>query len=207
MPNAQYFSSRPMTQDWTSEIGGGPAVPAMASASSSTTTTTTTSSSSSAAGHAAQAPATVTNTTTQTPAYSAPPPAIYPQESQTLPPAAGSEEGRSVGTLDLETHQPIEVVEAPTSMNEAFLGSLKSMLLRNRGNLVTATFLIGTQGTTAWEGVLHDVGNDYLIIYQPGRERYIACDIYALKYIEFYDTRRREMCETLLRQNGMRNTF
>ena len=112
-----------------------------------------------------------------------------------------------MGTLDLETHQPIEVIETPTSMSEAFLGSLKAMLLRNRGNFVTATFLIGTQGTTAWEGILHDVGNDYLIIYQPGRERYIACDIYSLKYIEFYDTRRRELCETMQRQSGMQNSF
>ena len=122
-------------------------------------------------------------------------------------PAPRNEFTGSMGTLDLETHQPIEVIETPTSMSEAFLGSLKAMLLRNRGNFVTATFLIGTQGTTAWEGILHDVGNDYLIIYQPGRERYIACDIYSLKYIEFYDTRRRELCETMLRQSGMQNSF
>ena len=28
-------------------------------------------------------------------------------------------------------------------------------------------------------------------------------DIYALKYIEFYDTRRREQCEAMLKQNGL----
>lgn len=126
------------------------------------------------------------------------------------PPArhpAHNEFAGSTGDLDLRNHQPAEVIEAPTTTGEAFLGSLKAMLLRNRGNFVTATFLIGTQGTTAWEGILHDVGNDYLIIYQPGRERYIACDIYSLKYIEFYDTRRRELCETMLRQSGMQNSF
>lgn len=118
-------------------------------------------------------------------------------------PAGRNEFEGSVGTLDLETHQPIEVVEAPASMNEAFLGSLKSMLLRNKGAFVTATFLIGTQGTTTWEGLLHDVGNDYIIIFQPGRQRYIASDIYSLKYIEFYDTKQREMCERMLRQSGL----
>ena len=122
-------------------------------------------------------------------------------------PAFRSEFDGSVGTLDLQTHQPLEVIEAPASMNEAFLGSLKAMLLRNRGNFVTATFLIGTQGTTAWEGILHDIGNDYLIIFQPGRQRYIACDIYSLKYIEFYDTRQQQMCEQLMRENGWRNSY
>lgn len=147
-----------------------------------------------------------------TPAAPAPAAPAAPGYSPAAPapsaaPAPRNEFTGSMGTLDLETHQPIEVIETPTSMSEAFLGSLKAMLLRNRGNFVTATFLIGTQGTTAWEGILHDVGNDYLIIYQPGRERYIACDIYSLKYIEFYDTRRRELCETMLRQSGMQNSF
>ena len=147
-----------------------------------------------------------------TPAAPAPAAPAAPGYSPAAPapsaaPAPRNEFTGSMGTLDLETHQPIEVIETPTSMSEAFLGSLKARLLRNRGNFVTATFLIGTQGTTAWEGILHDVGNDYLIIYQPGRERYIACDIYSLKYIEFYDTRRRELCETMLRQSGMQNSF
>lgn len=186
MTHTQY-TSRPMTTDWSGEISGGPAIPASASASTTTTTTTTSSTSSApAAGHGGTG---------------------YAPAAPAAAPVSRNEFAGSSGTLDLETHQPIEVIEAPTSVNEAFLGSLKAMLLRNRGNFVTATFLIGTQGTTAWEGILHDVGNDYLIIYQPGRERYIACDIYALKYIEFYDTRRREMCETMLRQSGMRNTF
>ena len=129
-------------------------------------------------------------------------PAAAPAPSSGLPAVARNEFHGASGTLDLDTHQPIEVIDAPTSMNEAFLGSLKAMLLRNRGSFVTATFLIGTQGTTTWEGILHDVGTDHIIIFQPGRQRYIACDIYALKYIEFYDTRERDACAQLLRQSG-----
>lgn len=228
-----HYTSRPMMTDWSGEISGGPVVPVSATASASTTTTTTTTSSASAApaaGHNGNAPAPMAPGYTPaapaapgyapaapeasapgyTPAAPAPAAPAAPGYSPAAPsaaPAPRNEFTGSMGTLDLETHQPIEVIETPTSMSEAFLGSLKAMLLRNRGNFVTATFLIGTQGTTAWEGILHDVGNDYLIIYQPGRERYIACDIYSLKYIEFYDTRRREMCETMLRQSGMQNSF
>lgn len=130
-------------------------------------------------------------------------PAAQSQPAPAGVPAVHNEFQGSSGTLDLETHQPIEVIESPTSTSEAFLGSMKSMLLRNRGSFVTATFLIGTQGTTTWEGILHDAGNDHIIIFQPGRQRYIACDIYALKYIEFYDTRERDACAQLLRQSGL----
>ena len=121
------------------------------------------------------------------------------------PPArhpAHNEFAGSTGDLNLRHNQPAEIIESPTSTGEAFLGSLKAMLLRNRGNFVAATLLIGTQGTMVWEGILHEVGNDYFILYQTGRQRYILCDIYALKYMEFYDTKQRELCEHLLQENG-----
>lgn len=221
MPNHQYpYPFR----DWSSEISYPQ--PSSHSAASSTTTTTTTSTASSHSSASGPAPQTSASSgqTTSVPAPApvesqpvpVPTPAPAPTEPQsapapnsqnepsmtlTAPAMPRSEFEGSVGTLDLQTHQPLEVIETPTSMNEAFLGSLKSMLLRNRGSFVTATFLIGTQGTAVWEGILHDVGNDHIIIYQPGRQRYIACDLYSLKYIEFYDTRRQEMCDSILRQN------
>ncbi|WP_298022050.1 hypothetical protein [uncultured Dysosmobacter sp.] len=105
---------------------------------------------------------------------------------------------RDRGALDMTTGLPDEVIEAPTTVDEAYRGSLKAMLARNLGNYVVATFLVGTTGTVSWEGILFDVGNDFVTIYQEPRDRYIVIDIYSLKYIEFYDTRRREMCESLI---------
>ena len=99
---------------------------------------------------------------------------------------------------NLENDLPDDVIEAPTTMEEVYRGSMKALLLRNVGNYVVATFLIGTQTTVSWEGILYDVGNDYLAIYQSGRDQYIVSDLYSLKYVEFYDTRRREMCEALM---------
>jgi len=55
----------------------------------------------------------------------------------------------------------------------------------------------------SWEGILYEVGNDYIVISQPGRGRYIACDIYALKYIEVYDVRQREMFLDFLQNNAI----
>ena len=122
--------------------------------------------------------------------------------SGAMRPAMFSELAGSSGSLDLQNHVPDEVMEAPTTVAENYLGSMKSMLNRNKGNFVVATFLIGTQGTTTWEGLLYEVGNDYLIIHQLGRDRYIACDLYSLKYIEFYDTQRKRICDSLMWQNG-----
>ena len=40
-----------------------------------------------------------------------------------------------------------------------------------------------------------------MTIYQAVRDRYIVSDIYSLKFIEFYDTRRREMCDRIMQSN------
>ena len=113
-----------------------------------------------------------------------------------------SQGNRSSG-LSLRNDLPAEVVESPTTVSEAYMGSLKAMLNRNKGNYIVATFLIGTQNLSSWEGILYDVGNDYVTIYQPGRDRYVVIDMYSLKYIEFYDTRRQQLCDQMLRERGL----
>ena len=119
---------------------------------------------------------------------------------RTMPGLAGTGGTTSPGgQMGLRNHLPSEVITDPISVEEAYRGSLKAMLLRYVGNYVVATFLVGTQNTTSWEGILYDVGNDYMTIYQEGRDRYIVSDIYALKFIEFYDTRCRDICDEVLR--------
>ena len=103
---------------------------------------------------------------------------------------------------DMGNDLPVEVITAPTSTQEAYLGSWKALLSRYEGSYVVATFLVGTQNTVSWEGILFDVGNDYLTIYQEARDRYIVSDYYSLKFIEFYDIQRRRRCAELLREDG-----
>ena len=105
--------------------------------------------------------------------------------------------------LDMQNNLPDDVIESPMTNAEVYAGSTKAMLRRNLGNYVVATFLVGTQNTVSWEGILYDVGNDYVTIYQPGRDRYIVNDIYSLKYTEFYDVHRRQLCDRLLEEQGM----
>ena len=103
-------------------------------------------------------------------------------------------------TVEFVAHTPDTI-----SMEEAYRGSLKAMLKKHVGNYVVATFLVGTQSTTSWEGILYDVGNDYMTIYQEGRDRYIVSDIYSLIFIELYDTRCRDICDEVLRSGWMPN--
>lgn len=130
-------------------------------------------------------------------------PAIYPMKGRGTPQEPNEWSGE-IGTADqlpiydaqlqMKNSLPHEVVEAPITAEEAYKGSLKSLLNKNLGNFIVATFLVGTQGTTTWEGVLYDVGNDYLAIYQEARDRFIVGDIYSLKFIEFYDLKRERFC-------------
>lgn len=107
----------------------------------------------------------------------------------------------SGGQLDMHNRLPAEVVESPTTVSEAYKGSLNAMLSQNIGTYIVATFLVGTQSMVSWEGILYEVGNNYLTIYQEGRDRYIVADIYSLKFMEFYDVERRKLCEAIL-QDG-----
>lgn len=92
-------------------------------------------------------------------------------------------------TLEMTPGAAQETVEAPLDRQEAFAGSLKSLLGRNLGHYVVASFLMGTQSPVSWEGFLYAVGNDYLVIFQPDMDRFVTCDLYSLKFIEFHDRR------------------
>ena len=86
-------------------------------------------------------------------------------------------------------------------LSGAIAGVADTFMAKNRAKTWDAKLAKLTKQEKSW--ILYDVGNDFITIYQPGRERYIVTDIYALKYIEFYDTRRREQCEAMLKQNGL----
>lgn len=58
--------------------------------------------------------------------------------------------------------------------------SWRSMLSQNIGKWVAADFLIGTGRLVHREGVLHAVGNDYLVLCDE--DSYLSADLYALKF-------------------------
>lgn len=100
-----------------------------------------------------------------------------------MPPAAQNRE------LEFNTGLPDDAVQNPVTAQEAYAGSMKGLLAKNVGHYIVATFLVGTQNPVSWEGFLHSVGNDYLVIFQPDMGRYITGDFYSLKFVEFHDTK------------------
>ena len=90
--------------------------------------------------------------------------------------------------LDLENPVSQEVMANPTSNSEVYQASMKSLLARNIGYYVVATFQIGSQGTVSVPGFLYTVGNDYIVLYQPDKGRFVTGDLYALKFVDFHQT-------------------
>ena len=83
---------------------------------------------------------------------------------------------------------------SPSNSDQAYQASLRSLLARNVGYFVVCTFQIGNQQAVTWQGILHTVGSDYLVLYQPDQEKYISGDFYALKFVQFHDTKNIPYC-------------
>ena len=83
----------------------------------------------------------------------------------------------------------MEATHMPASNAEAYQASLRSLLDRNVGYFVVVSFLVGTQQTITWQGILHTVGSDYIVLYQPDYERYISCDFYSIKFVQFHNVK------------------
>ena len=71
------------------------------------------------------------------------------------------------------------------TLDRVYHNSWKGMLARNIGRQVIISFLIGTQETIVTHGILYEVGNDYIVIYNPDRRSYITADFYSIKFVEF----------------------
>ena len=89
--------------------------------------------------------------------------------------------------MDLSTGLSAETIDNPVTLEEARLGSLRSLLQKLIGHYIVASFLIGTEEAVSWEGFLYSVGNDYIVIFQPDIGRYVTGDMYSLKFVEFYN--------------------
>ena len=66
------------------------------------------------------------------------------------------------------------------TLSPGLTASWRSMLAQNLGLWMEADFLMGTGRVVHREGVLHAVGNDYLVLWDG--ERYMSADLYALKF-------------------------
>ena len=79
----------------------------------------------------------------------------------------------------------------PQTADEIYRDSLNATLRSNIGQYVICEFLIGTNSTVLKDGVIYSVGVNFLTLYQEEENRYVVCDIYALKFITFFNSRTR----------------
>lgn len=66
-----------------------------------------------------------------------------------------------------------------------YKGSMQQILQKNIGNYVTVEFLIGTNTLITKQGVLYDVGSQFMVLYDDLNLRYEVCDIFTVKFVTF----------------------
>ena len=70
----------------------------------------------------------------------------------------------------------------------AYQGAMQQILSENTGELVSVDFLIGTQETVTKRGILYAVGVSYIVLYNPENDTYVVCDLFAIKFVTFYNS-------------------
>lgn len=73
----------------------------------------------------------------------------------------------------------------------AYQGAMQQILAENTGEYVSVEFLIGTQETVERRGILYAVGVSYIVLYNPEDDTYIVCDLFAIKFVTFYNSTER----------------
>ena len=122
-----------------------------------------------------------------------------------MPGMPGMQSMQNGDGLHMESMLSVNMLDGPTSSGEMLRASLKGLLMRNIGFYVVVSFLVGTAEPVVWEGILHSVGTDYILLYQPDLDRYISGDIYSLKFVEFHNTRTMTPWAGYRRYDGMSN--
>ncbi|MEG2378349.1 MAG: hypothetical protein RSC43_08355 [Clostridia bacterium] len=97
----------------------------------------------------------------------------------------------NVKSPDMKPNESIEQIENPKTAEEVYRGSLAAILQNNLGYYVVCEFLVGTNNIVIKDGVLYAVGINFVTLYQEDEERYVICDLYSLKFVNFYASRTR----------------
>lgn len=134
--------------------------------------------------------------------------------SETNPPAAPIQgmngldrpgSASSAAAQSLRMKNPVDMAQThmPPDSETSYQASLRSLLNRNVGYFIVATFLVGTGQPITWQGILHSVGSDYVVIYQPDYERYISGDLYSLKFVQFHNVKGVPYCAAASNWQGI----
>lgn len=79
---------------------------------------------------------------------------------------------------------PTPITPAPTVVSPGYTqGYLKTKI----GKRVRIEFLIGSNSIVDRDGTIVDVGISYIILREPNTGNLVMCDLYAIKFVTFYD--------------------
>lgn len=71
--------------------------------------------------------------------------------------------------------------------NQVDASTFQERMATAKGRFVVIEFLIGTTNMVTRNGILYDVGNSYIVLYDPCRGTYTSCDLYSIKFITVYE--------------------
>jgi len=91
-------------------------------------------------------------------------------------------------SINMRTPDTISEIENPQTNEEIYRGSVAAILQQNLGLFVICEFLIGTENIVSREGILYNVGINFITLYQEEEDRYVLCDLYSLKFVTIYDS-------------------
>ena len=66
-----------------------------------------------------------------------------------------------------------------------FQGSMQQILQDNTGNYVIIDFLIGSENLVTKQGILYNVGSQFVVLYDALNSWWVVCDIFAVKFVTF----------------------
>lgn len=99
----------------------------------------------------------------------------------------------------------IQQTELTTEINsKQYNGTMQQILQNNIGEYVIIEFLIGSDNIVYREGILYSVGISYIVLYDERNEQYTICDLYAIKFVTYVDTRKRSSRPVIARSNNRR---
>ncbi len=67
----------------------------------------------------------------------------------------------------------------------SYRGSMQQILQENLGSYVIIEFLIGTGNLESRQGILYNVGSQFVVLYDDINLRYVVCDIFSIKFVTF----------------------
>lgn len=85
---------------------------------------------------------------------------------------------------DVAPAQTLNVSTSPRAADPAYL---QGYLQQHIGKYVQIYFMIGTQQNAQRDGILNELGSNFLVIREVGSNRLIVCDLYSVKFVNVYD--------------------